>query len=346
MGADDRGAFAVIGAGSFGTAVADLLARAGARTVLWCRDPAQARAIDETHHNPRRLRERELAPSLRATSDLGEALAEAGHVIVAVPTQSLRDVLGRLREHGAAGASLLSLAKGVEISTGLLPEKIFEDVMGQGASFAALSGPSHAEEVVRGLPTAVIVAARDRDVALGWQARLGGPRFRVYTSGDVLGVELGGAVKNVIAIAVGVADALSLGDNARAALAARGLAEIMRLGAAMGASPLTLAGLAGAGDLMATCYSPHSRNLRFGMAIGRGASPEDAAAEIGEVVEGAHTVRALVAWAQRWGVELPICAGVHAVLYEGASLHETIERLLFRAPKEEGAWPHPPSLHH
>ena len=188
---------------------------------------------------------------------------------------------------------------------------------------------------MRDLPTAVIAASEDLEVAMDWQARMNSPHFRVYTSGDVLGVEMGAAVKNVIAIAVGVACALELGDNARAALATRGLAEIMRLGVAMGANPLTLAGLAGVGDLMATCYSAHSRNFRFGLAVGRGKTPALAAEEVGEVVEGAHTVRALTAYARRAGIELPIAEGVFAFLYEGASLHEVIEGLLFREPKPE-----------
>ena len=328
---------AIIGAGSFGTAIANSLALRGIEITFWCRDAEQARIINEEHRNPKHLKDYDLAPSLRATSELDTALSGAEHVILAVPTQSLRDVLERISKLGedvAGGKRYLSLAKGIEINTGLLPDKIFDSVM-PGASFSILSGPSHAEEVVKNLPTAVIVASRDSDAALDWQARLNSPRFRIYTSRDVTGVEIGAAVKNVIAIAAGTAFALQLGDNARAALATRGLAEIIRLGAAMGADPATLAGLAGVGDLMVTCYSEHSRNFRFGMAIGRGMSPSEAAEQIGEVVEGAHTVKALVSFARKYGVELPISEGVYALLYKGAALDDVIERLLFRKSKWE-----------
>ncbi len=325
---------AVLGAGSFGTAVANHAARKGHEVVLWCRTDDQARYINEHRRNPRYLEDCPLVESLRATSDLGEALGSADRAVLALPTQSLRGFLERLAPLSTEGHSFLSLAKGIEIATGLMPRAIFEEVL-PGRPYSALSGPSHAEEVVRELPTAVIVASADPSEALGWQTELNSPRFRVYTSGDVTGAELGGAVKNIIAIAVGIAHSLSAGDNAKAALATRGLAEIMRLGTAMGASPLTLAGLAGVGDLMATCYSQHSRNFRFGAAIGRGASPEAAAAEIGQVVEGAHTTRALVAYARRAGIELPISEGVHAILYEGAALQDVIDGLLFRDPKPE-----------
>lgn len=324
----------VLGAGSFGTALANHAARTGCEVVLWCRTGEQARYINEHHRNPRYLKDYSLLESLRATEDLEEALGPAERVILALPTQSMRGILERLASLPLEGRSFLSLAKGIEISTGLMPRAVFDSVL-PGRPYSALSGPSHAEEVVRELPTAVIVASADPADALEWQSALNSPRFRIYTSGDVTGVELGGAVKNVIAIAVGIAHSLSVGDNAKAALATRGLAEIMRLGAAMGASPLTLAGLAGVGDLMVTCYSQHSRNFRFGAAIGRGASPESAAAEIGQVVEGAHTTKALVAYARRMGIELPISEGVHAVLYEGAGLQDVINRLLFREPKPE-----------
>lgn len=323
----------VLGAGSFGTAIANSLTRRGQEVVLWCRNPEQACAINSEHKNPKHLKDCELSPSLRSTSDL-EAALEADNLILAVPTQSLRSLLECIKTFPLEGKRFLCLSKGMEISTELMPDQIFGELLPE-ASFSVLSGPSHAEEVVHDLPTAVIVASHDPAAALAWQALLNSPHFRVYTSRDVLGVELGAAVKNVIAIAVGAAYTLKLGDNARAALATRGLAEIMRLGLAMGAELSTLAGLAGVGDLMVTCYSLHSRNFRFGMAIGRGARADEAAAEIGEVVEGAHTVKALVSVARNKGVELPISEGVHALLYEGAALQAVIERLLFREPKPE-----------
>lgn len=328
--------FSVLGAGSFGTAVANNLARRGKDVSLWCRSAEQARAINETHRNPKRLKDNDLDPSLTAINDLEDAVKSADRIIVAVPTQNLRDVLENiaLLDLPLRDKHFLSLSKGIEISTGLMPHQIFEEIM-PGCSFTALCGPSHAEEVVRDLPTAVIAASDDFNAALSWQNELNSPHFRVYTSSDVIGVEMGAAVKNVIAIAVGVSHSMKFGDNAKAALTTRGLAEIMRLGIVMGADPLTFAGLAGVGDLMATCYSVHSRNFRFGMAIGQGLSPEQAFAEIGEVVEGAHTVRALAAYAEKAGIELPISGGVNAILYEGASLKDVIGKLLFREPKPE-----------
>jgi glycerol-3-phosphate dehydrogenase (NAD(P)+) len=236
------------------------------------------------------------------------------------------------------GKKILSLAKGIEITSGKLPHQIAEEIfqpLGVRASYSALSGPSHAEEVIRDLPTAVVTASKSPEAALEWQATLNSPHFRVYTSEDLLGVELGGAVKNVIAIAVGISESLNFGDNAKAALVTRGMAEIMRLGASLGANPMTLAGLAGTGDLMVTCYSRHSRNLRFGAAVARGMSVGEAESSIGQTVEGVHTVRALAAHAKKTKIELPIAEGVYAVLYEGASIDQVIEKLLFRYPKPE-----------
>jgi glycerol-3-phosphate dehydrogenase (NAD(P)+) len=314
-------------------------ARLGYNVRLWCRSPAQAEAINRTRANPRYHKGYKLSEEVRADPDFGKCAAFSDAVVLAVPTQSLRDVLGRLASAGVKNKSLLSLAKGIEISSGKLPHQIAEEVLSHhrhaSVVYSALSGPSHAEEVIRGAPTAVVVASGSREAALEWQKILNSPNFRVYTSEDLLGVELGGAVKNVIAVAIGVLESLNFGDNAKAALATRGMAEIIRLGAALGASPLTLTGLAGAGDLMVTCYSRHSRNLRFGLAIGRGRSAEEAASEIGQVIEGAHTVKALVAYARKAGIELPIAEGVHAVVHEGASVGQVLEKLLFREPKPE-----------
>jgi glycerol-3-phosphate dehydrogenase (NAD(P)+) len=329
----------ILGAGSFGTAMAAHGARLGYDIRLWCRSPALAETINKTRANPRCHRGHTLGEEVRADPDLGKCAAFADAVVLAVPTQSLRDVLGRLASAGLKNKSLLSLAKGMEISSGKLPHQIAREVLAPDSCpsvvYSALSGPSHAEELIRSLPAAVVVASESREAAREWQRVLNSPRFRVYTSEDLLGVELGGAVKNVIAIAVGIAESLNFGDNAKAALATRGMAEIIRLGASLGASPLTHAGLAGTGDLMVTCYSHHSRNLRFGLAIGRGLSAEEAASEIGQVVEGAHTVKALVACARKAGIELPVAEGVHAVVHEGAPIEQAIEKLLFRDPKPE-----------
>ena len=327
----------ILGAGSFGTAMAAHGARLGYDVRLWCRTSAQAEAINRTRANPRYQKGHKLSEEVRADSDFRKCAAFADNIVLAVPAQSLRDVLARLTSDGVKNKNLLSLAKGMEISSGKLPHQVVKEVLPPSSSvtYSALSGPSHAEEVIRDLPTAVVVASESLETAREWQKTLNSPHFRVYTSGDLLGVELGGAVKNVIAIAVGISESLNFGDNAKAALATRGMAEIIRLGTALGAAPLTLAGLAGTGDLMVTCYSHHSRNLRFGLAVGRGLSPEEAASEIGQVIEGAHTVKALVTYARRAGIELPIAEGVHAVVHEGASVEQAIEKLLFRDPKPE-----------
>ena len=324
----------ILGAGSFGTALSSHAARLGYDVRLWTRNPEQADVINATRVNPRYLKGCSLEKEVKALSDFEEAVAFADEIILAVPTQSLRNILEQLAATGAHGKKLLSLAKGIEIVSGKLPCQIAEELVPH-TSYSALSGPSHAEEVVRDLPTAVVVASRSNEAAQGWQKFLNSPHFRIYTSDDLTGIELGGAVKNVIAIAVGISEALNFGDNAKAALITRGLAEIMRLGAALGASPLTLAGLAGVGDLMVTCYSSHSRNLRFGLALGRGHNMEEAASEIGQVVEGAYTVKALVTYARKKNIELPLAEGVHAILYESASIGQVLEKLLFRDPKPE-----------
>jgi glycerol-3-phosphate dehydrogenase (NAD(P)+) len=324
----------VLGAGSFGTALSAHAAKLGHDVRLWCRSGAQAEAINARRSNPRCFKNITLHERIRADSNLEKAVAFAEHVVLALPTQSLRDVLEHISPLELSGKKFLSLAKGIEITSGKLPHQIADEVL-RNASYSALSGPSHAEEVICGLPTAVVAASRSHSAAQEWQQALNSPRFRIYTSDDLLGIELGGAVKNVIAIAAGISQSMNFGDNAKAALATRGMAEIMRLGAALGANSLTLAGLAGVGDLMVTCYSQHSRNLRFGLAIGRGLNVREAASEIGQVVEGFHTVKALVAYARKAGIELPIAEGVHAVLYENASVEGELEKLLFRDPKPE-----------
>jgi glycerol-3-phosphate dehydrogenase (NAD(P)+) len=325
---------AILGAGSFGTAMSNHAARLGYGVRLWCRNPAQAEAINSQRMNPRYLKGCKLHEEVRADTRLERVVAFGEKVVLAVPTQSLRDVFQGLRPLNLDGKDFLSLAKGMEISSGKLPHQIAEDLLPE-ISYSALSGPSHAEEVVRELPTAVVVASRSHQTAREWQKTLNSPHFRIYTGDDLMGVELGGAIKNIIAIAVGISQSMNFGDNAKAALATRGLAEMARLGAVLGTAPLTLTGLAGTGDLMVTCYSHHSRNLRFGLAIGRGLSVVEAASEIGQVVEGAHTVKALVAYARKAAIELPIAEGVHAVLYEGASIEQALNKLLFREPKPE-----------
>jgi glycerol-3-phosphate dehydrogenase (NAD(P)+) len=306
--------------------------------MLWCRKTDQARRITETRENTDYLRGVKFADNVIATSDLDAALRFSKLVIIAVPTQSIRALLALISDktNKGGGFDLVSLAKGIEIQTGLFVHQIAAELLPL-ANYTVFSGPSHAEEVGAGLPTALVSASSSDEVAVRWQNIINNERLRVYTSKDVLGVEIGGAMKNIIAIAVGVARAVGFGDNSAAALATRGLAEITAFGIQMGATPATFAGLAGVGDLMATCFSLHSRNLRFGMAIGKGDNAEEAASAIGQVVEGMYTTRALVTRGRSEGIELPLSEGVYKVLYEGVPYKEVLAGLLFRKPKPEMA---------
>lgn len=326
----------VLGGGSFGTAIANHASNMDHEVLLWCRRDEQAKEINAVKKNPDYLTGVRLHDSLRASADLSECLAFSNRLILAVPTQSQRALLENISalRRGGNGLYFLNLAKGIEKGTGAFLHQIADELL-PGTSHSVLSGPSHAEEVATGLPTAMVVASPDGNRAVAWQKLLTNDKLRVYTSEDVQGVEIGGAMKNVIAIAVGVARAMGFGDNSIAALVTRGLAEIMRYGASAGANPLTLAGLAGVGDLMVTCYSMHSRNLRFGFAVGSGKSADEAAAEIGQVVEGMHTCRALAVRARADGIELPLSEGIYRVIYDGASIMDVLTELLFREPKPE-----------
>lgn len=308
----------VFGAGSWGTALADLLARKGHHTTLWCRRPEQARAINSTGRNPDYLKTSDLSPSLEAVSSLEEASGNSELHVCAIPTQNVRGFLEEAKAFWPGDARMCNVAKGIEISTGMRISQIVSEVLPR-CTYSVLSGPSHAEEVIDGKPTAVVIASATPGEAELWQDIFSGRSFRAYSSDDVAGVEIGGAVKNVIAIAAGIAASREMGYNTLAALACRGLAEVMRLGARCGAHPLTLAGLAGVGDLMVTCFSNLSRNYKLGKAIGEGMSLDEAMRSLGQVAEGAYTVDALVKHARELGVELPLTEAVHRILYDGVS---------------------------
>ena len=324
----------VYGAGSWGTALADLLARKGLETTLWCRRDEQARAINATGRNPDYLKSCDLCPSLAAVSSLEEAAEASDHHVSAVPPQSVRSFFDTAARFWPKNVRVCNVAKGIEIESGLRISQIASEILPH-SRFSVLSGPSHAEEVFAGKPTAVVVASAVPGEAEIWQEIFSGARFRAYSSDDVPGVEIGGAVKNVIAIAAGIASAKEMGYNTLAALASRGLAEIMRLGAKSGAHPLTLAGLAGVGDLMVTCFSRLSRNYRLGMAIGEGKTLQEAMAFLGQVAEGAYTVEALVRHSREAGVELPLTEAVYAILYNGKEPECMIESLFGRELKPE-----------
>lgn len=314
----------VVGAGSWGTAMACLLRDNGHDVVLAARDPEQVAAIAETGRNPRYATEADLRGVAAATIDAAP-VAAAELVVVAVPSRVFAEVVASL----PGDAPVLSLTKGLDPATGARLSTLV-----RGRPVAALSGPNIADEIVRGLPAAAVVASDDLELAVRLQVAVHSVLFRVYVSDDIAGVELCAAAKNVIALAAGGADGLSLGDNAKAALVARGLAEMRRLAESAGARPDTFAGLAGMGDLIVTCWAPTGRNRRAGELIARGASAEEAAAEIGMVVEGLTTAPVVRDLAHRLGIELPITEGVCAVL-EGTPLTELVSSLMRRAPTTE-----------
>ncbi len=327
---------AVIGAGNWGTALGNLLARKGNDVWIWSFEPDVAQAINRDHENPRYLRGIALDPRLRATGDLGAAVDGAAWIVSVSPAQHVRGVLQEAAPRMQAGAVIVSASKGIEIATLESMDVVLTEVSPpQLAPPAFLSGPSFALEVARELPTAVTVASRDADSAQRAQQLFQAPHFRVYTSDDVVGVELGGALKNVIAVAAGMVAGLGLGHNTLAALITRGLAEIARLGVALGARPLTFMGLAGMGDLILTCTGDLSRNRMVGVELGKGRRLPEILAGMDMVAEGVSTARAAHALAQKHAIEMPIVAQVHAVLFEDLSAREAVENLMLREPKAE-----------
>lgn len=323
----------ILGAGSFGTAMACHLAGMDYEILLWTNDAEQCESINTKHRNSFCFQDTELSKNISCTLDLKSALDFSDHVIMAIPTQAVRSVLEQVAKV-KTGFCMLNLAKGVEISTGKLIHEINAEICPKNI-YSVLSGPSHAEELLIGCPTTVAVASYADAEAEKWQELLSGGKFRIYTSNDVIGLEVGGAIKNIYAIASGIISAQKLGDNARAALACRGLAEMMRFGQKLGAKPITLAGLAGVGDLMVTCCSELSRNFRLGVKIGEGKDFETAVKEIGQVAEGAYTVRAIVENSKKFGVEMPLAEGVYKILYEGLLPEKLIEQYFARPLKKE-----------
>ena len=321
----------VVGAGAWGTALAQVAAAGGDETWIWAREPEVVEAINATHENPLFLKGVKLSPAVRATGDLG-ALAACDAFVVVTPAQHLRAVASGLP---AAGKPLVLCAKGIEDGTGLLMHEVAAQVQ-PGAPLAVLSGPTFAHEVAAGLPTAVTLAAEDRELGERLIGRIARPAFRPYFSDDIAGAEVGGAVKNVLAIACGVVEGKRLGLNARAALISRGFAEMTRFGLAKGARAETLAGLAGLGDLVLTCSSTSSRNFSLGKGIGEGARAGDLLADRHTVAEGAFTAPVLKRAAEALGVDMPIVAAVCALLADEASVEEVVEHLLARPLRSEG----------
>jgi glycerol-3-phosphate dehydrogenase (NAD(P)+) len=325
---------AVIGAGSWGTALAIQLARAGHTTRLWGRDAARLEAMQQARRNARYLPQAGFPDTLEAVADLRATLRGVRDALVAVPSHAFRATLIELAPHLGPDTRIAWATKGFEIATGLLPHQVANEVFGERPG-AVLSGPTFAREVGAGLPTAMTVASRDEHFAKELVLRLAGPHFRAYTQSDIMGVEVGGAVKNVIAIGSGIADGMGFGANTRVALITRGLAEMMRLGVKLGALRETFMGLAGLGDLVLTCTDDQSRNRRLGLALGRGSSLQDAQRSIGQVVEGVWAASAVRNVADRLGVEMPICREVYRVMHEGRPVRAAVQELMGRENRSE-----------
>ena len=326
---------AVLGAGSWGTALAALIARHGHDVVLWGRDAAIVEAIDRRHENPRYLPGIALPDSLRGTTDLAAALADADLLLVVVPSHAFTETLRALAPLRPAHAGVAWAAKGFEPGSGRFLHEVAAELLGPDVPLAVVTGPSFAREVASGLPTALTVQGDDADFVQQVADVLHGPEFRAYTGDDIRGAELGGAMKNVLAVATGAADGMGLGLNARTGLITRGLNEMLRLNAAIGGRPETLMGLSGLGDLVLTCTGDLSRNRRLGLALGQGQSLGDAVREIGQVVESVQTADEVMRLADRHGVELPISSNVRDVLHGDITPAEALQRLLSREQKAE-----------
>jgi glycerol-3-phosphate dehydrogenase (NAD(P)+) len=326
-----------MGAGAWGTALAKVLADAGNDVTIWARRPELADEINDTHRNSNYLGDVELPKSIRATGDPTAALAGACTVLLAVPSQTLRTNLDQWRDHVGGDTTLVSVAKGIELHTLMRMSQVIMQVTGASPDrVAVVTGPNLATEIVDEQPAATVVACTDSGRAVTLQRAFSTGYFRPYTNSDVVGAEIGGACKNVIALACGMAAGVGLGENTAAAIITRGLAEIMRLGIALGAKGATLAGLAGVGDLVATCTSPRSRNRAFGVRLGEGGTMDTAlAAAGGHVAEGVTSSQSVLALASSYDVEMPLTDAVNRVCHEGLSVYEAVALLLGRRTKPE-----------
>lgn len=324
----------VIGAGAWGTALAQSLADADREVLLWAREPEVVASINEKSENTVFLPGVSLKPQITATESLTKA-AEGDLILLVTPAQHVRNTLGSLKGNLAEGKPVVICAKGIELESGLLMSQVADEVVSTSASIAILTGPTFASEIARGLPSAVTIAARDKDVAQQIRDALASRTIRPYITDDMIGVQIGGAVKNVIAIASGIVAGRGLGESARAALITRGLAEMARLSAAMGGKKETLMGMCGVGDLILTATSMQSRNYSFGVALGEGRTMKEILRERRSVTEGVHTAEALMVIAQRNAVDMPVCAAVHKCLSEGCSIEDMVGDLMDRPLRPE-----------
>jgi glycerol-3-phosphate dehydrogenase (NAD(P)+) len=325
----------ILGSGAMATACSILLAEhPDQRVSLWARDPARAAEMSRTRINERLLPGVTIPDAVEITADIDQAVADAEFLILAVPTEFVRETLTTLRPSLTQNRPVISVVKGMEAETFLRPSQIVEDVLGS-RTIVALGGPSHAEEIARRLPATVVAASGDVARARQVQGMFSNDRFRVYTNADMIGVELAGALKNVIGIAAGICDGLGFGDNAKSALMTRGIVEITRFGIALGAEPETFNGLAGIGDLITTCISPYGRNRMVGERLGKGETLAQITAHMEAVAEGVNTTRSVYDYAEQKGIDMPITREIHAVLFEGKSPLVATQSLMQRPPKEE-----------
>ena len=327
----------IVGTTSWGTTLGIILARKGIDVALWARTEAEASRIRQDGQNVRFVPGIDFPPSLSVTASVNEALGGAELVIIAVPSSTIRDNVVKVRNSLPASAVIVSATKGLEVGTGKRVSQVLAEELpaSNGRGVCALSGPNLAKEIVQGKPSSTVVASSDAAAAQKAQDIINSPRFRVYTNDDIVGVELGGALKNIIALGAGICDGLCYGDNAKAAFMTRGLAEIARLGVAAGANPMTLAGLAGMGDLIATCSSSLSRNHYVGAQLAAGKQLAEIRESMVNVAEGVDTTAAAITLADQLGVEMPITRATYDVLYEDVPLDEAIANLLGRAPRPE-----------
>ncbi|MBR7082258.1 MAG: NAD(P)-dependent glycerol-3-phosphate dehydrogenase [Oscillospiraceae bacterium] len=331
----------VFGSGGWGTAISVLLNSNGHDVTLWSAFEDEAARLRQNRENPL-LAGVKIPDEIKITSDADEAAKCAELAVMAAPSFAVRSTAEKLKGLLSDGCTVVCISKGIEQTTSMRFSQILEETLGDGVHIASLSGPSHAEEVGRGIPTACVVAAKDQDVALTVQNVFTGPRFRVYTSTDIIGVEMGAAFKNIIALCAGICDGLGMGDNTIAMLMTRGLSEIAELTVDLGGRKETLAGLAGVGDLIVTCTSRHSRNRRAGVLIGKGVEVHEAMRQVGAVVEGYYAASAAHELSQKTGVETPICDEAYKVLYEGKKPTDSLGALMSRTPRPEdsgyGGW--------
>lgn len=327
--------FSVYGAGSWGTALAIQLARNGVDTLLWGHRSEQLDTYNTARKNTDYLPNIDFPKSLHCEASLQRLTQHSQYQLIVVPSHGFRDLLLKLKPHLNVNHKLLWATKGLELNSGKLLHQLVEETLPNIANYGLVSGPTFAAEVAKGLPTAMTVAATDQILANDTAAAFQSEQYKVYISKDIIGVELGGAVKNVLAVAAGITDGLGFGANARTALITRGFAEVVRLGQAMGANPETLMGLSGIGDLILTCTDNQSRNRQLGLALGAGKTLAQAVEEIGQAVEGAKTSQSIHQLAERAGIEMPICFAVHQILYAGLSPQEAVESLISRETKTE-----------